>query len=48
MGSHDADGEALLAGDEERLVHLVKGLVEGLDLVHALVAGQVAATAASV
>ena len=38
MGAHDAHRQALLAREQQRLVHLVKGLVEGLDLVHPLVA----------
>lgn len=48
MGADNAHGQALLAGDEQRLVHLVEGLVEGLDLVDALVARQVAPAAARV
>ena len=48
VGADDADREALLAGQQQRLVHLVKGLVEGLDLAHALITRQVASAAASV
>ena len=47
-GAHDAHGEAPLAGQQQRLVHLVKGLVEGLHAGHALVARQVAPAAAGV
>lgn len=48
VGADDADGESLLAGQQQRLVHLVKGLVEGLDFAHALIARQVAPAAAGV
>ena len=48
VGADDTDGEALLAGQQQRLVHLLEFLVEGLDLAHALVARQVAPAAARV
>jgi hypothetical protein len=48
VGADDAHREAALAGQQQRLVHLVEGLVERLDLAHALVARQVAPAAARV
>ncbi len=48
VGTDNAYREALLAGNEQRFVHLVKGLVERLDLIDPLVAGQVAPSAARV
>ncbi len=47
-GAHDANGQALLAGRQQRLIHLVERLVERLHAAHALVSGEVAPAAAGV